>query len=418
MKINPSVLGKKANSDLQFIGREAERLGFHVYLVGGVVRDLLLKQPNTDLDVVVEGDAIELAKVVAVLFKAKVTVYEQFGTATLNLSDGTLLDFATARSEHYPEPGALPVVKAGLIKDDLSRRDFSINALAIMLNPQSFGELQDFYGGRVDVQKKKIHILHDKSFVDDPTRILRAVRFQSRFDFTFGKETLRLLKSALKQHVYLTVKSPRYFAEFRKFFAEKTPSLGLKRLSALGGLSFVQPHFTLPVKTLGKVEKTIATLKKKVFFKSYDWSTVYLLAFFSRSSEEEIIRFAKKFHLTGKELMSLQGLSELADIIHKLRTPRLKPSQIYEILDPVDLEIITFIRSVTSVTIVASRIEDFLQKWRLVSLEITGNDLKHLGIKPGREMGALLHTLLLNKVDEKLKNRCDEIQLAQRLGFK
>ncbi len=417
MKINLNTLNKKVYAELKLVGRVAEQLGFVAYLVGGVVRDMLLKQPSSDWDIVVEGDAIELAKVIAAQNKAKVTAYEQFGTATLTFVDGMVMDFATARSEYYPQPGALPVVKAGTIKEDLFRRDFTVNALAVILNPPSFGELQDFYGGLIDLKKRKIHVLHDKSFFDDPTRILRAVRFESRFGFQIGQETLRLLKTALKDHAPSTVKPPRYFAEFRKFFVETNPSVGLNRLAVLGGFDFIQPRFVLPFKTLVKIEKALVGLKKKAFFKLYDWSTVYLLAFFSQSTPEQILRFSKQFHFTAKELASLQGLADTGDIIRKLRVSSLKASSVYEILDPVDLEIIYFIRALTSVNIVASRIDNFLQKWRLVNLEISGEDLKRLGFKPGREMGALLHTLLLHKIDGKIRTHQDEIALAKRLGF-
>lgn len=417
MKINLEVLDKKIYADLKMIGRQAESLGFTAYLVGGVVRDILLKLPSADWDIVVEGDAIELASLIAGAAKAKLTTYEKFGTATVVLSNGDTFDFATARSEHYPQPGALPVVKAGSIKEDLFRRDFTINALAVVLNPQGLGELQDFYGGLVDLQNGNIHVLHDKSFLDDPTRILRAVRFESRLDFKLGKETQRLLRTAIKERAYLTVKPPRYFAEFRKIFSEKNPAVALKRLAALGGLNFVQPRFVLPAKALLKISKTVPVLAKKDFLKSYDWSVVYFIAFFSQQATEQIVELAKHFHLTGKELIILKGLQDVVDIQAKLRGSRLKPSQIYELLDPVELEIICFIRAVTSVNIVASRIDDFLQKWRLVSLDVTGEDLKNLGFKPGRDMGILLHTLVLRKIDGELKTRKDEIELAKRLGF-
>jgi tRNA nucleotidyltransferase (CCA-adding enzyme) len=417
MKINLEVLDKKIYADLKMIGRQAESLGFTAYLVGGVVRDILLKLPSADWDIVVEGDAIELAGLIAGAAKAKLTTYEKFGTATVVLSNGDTFDFATARSEHYPQPGALPVVKAGSIKEDLFRRDFTINALAVVLNPQGFGELQDFYGGLVDLQNGNIHVLHYKSFLDDPTRILRAVRFESRLDFKLGKETQRLLKTAIADRAYLAVKPPRYFAEFRKIFSEKNPAVALKRLAALGGLNFVQPRFVLPAKTLLKINKTVPALRKKDFLKSYDWSVVYFIAFFSQQAIEQIGELAKHFHLTGKELIILKGLQDAVDIQAKLRGARLKPSQIYELLDPVELEIICFIRAVTSVNIVASRIDDFLQKWRLVSLDVTGEDLKNLGFKPGRDMGILLHTLVLRKIDGELKTRKDEIELAKRLGF-
>ncbi len=415
MKIDLLVLGPKVLTDFKMLGVKAERLGFNAYLVGGGVRDLLLKQKSFDLDIVVQGDAILLAKALVLGFESRLVTYPQFGTATVKFPNGVVLDFASARSEHYPHPGALPIVKKGLLKEDLSRRDFTINALAVSLNPDCFGQLEDFYGGHEDLKNKKVRILHSKSFIDDPTRILRALRFASRFNFQLEANTLQLLKDALAKNAPAAVKGPRYFAEFRKIFSEKSPVKCLKRLALLHGLDFIASGFYPDWKTLTYVEKCILELKKQKFYSPKDWSGVFLLAFFSLLNSSQIKHFAKQFHLTKEEILSLSSLEEIASIIAQLKVASLVASDIYEILDPVDLQIIYFIRVRTSVNMVASRIDDFLKKWRLVSLQITGKDLKSLGLAPGRQMGALLHILLLHKIDGKIKNHSDELALAKRL---
>ncbi len=417
MNIDLTVLDPRIFADLKKVGLTAERLGLRAYLVGGVVRDVILKRDSCDWDIVVEGDAILLAKALAHGFESRLVTYPEFGTATVYFPNGVVMDFVSARSEHYFHSGALPTVKKGSLKEDLFRRDFTINALAVALNSDCLGQLQDFYGGYADLKNKKVRVLHPKSFIDDPTRILRAVRFESRLNFRLETKTLQLLKSALAGHAPAAVKAPRYFAEFRKVFSEKSPVKCLKRLSALHALDFMGLGFHTDWKSLFCLEKRVEKFKKEEFYCQKDWSAVFLLAFFSKVNLEQIKHFARHFHLTKEERLRLSALKEVPEIIRKLKLPGLVASEIYEILDPLDLEIIYFIRGATSVNMVASRVEKFLQKWRLVNLEITGKDLQALGIASGPQMGALLHVLLLHKIDGKIKNHHDEISLAKRLGF-
>lgn len=417
MKVNLSGLNKKVLVDLKAIGVKAQCLGCRAYLVGGVVRDLLLNKVSFDWDIVVEGSAISLAKVLAKDRKSRLTVYEQFGTATIEFANGIVMDFTTARSEHYPHPGSLPIVKSGLLKDDLFRRDFTINALAVALNPESWGHLQDFYGGYDDLKSKKIRVLHEHSFVDDPTRILRAARFAARLKFKIEAKTLCLLKSAIVGQASMTVKAPRYFAEFRKIFSEDNPSVCFRQLARWQGLDFISSGFEPSWKPLLSIVKSVLKLRKDPFFSGKDWAGVYFLAFWSQLDKPRIKHFAKTFHFTRLEILRLYEMLEISAICNQLKTPGLSPSAIYEVLDPVDLEIIYFIRSTTSVSMIARRVNQFLKKWRLVSLQVTGEDLKGLGLKPGRQLGVVLHVLLLSKIDGKIKNHQDEMVLARSLYF-
>ncbi len=418
MQIKLTKLNAKIFADLKAIGQEAERLGCEAYLVGGVVRDLVLRRESSDLDIVIAGDAVQFSHALAKDQKAEVTVYPQFGTATVQFLNGAMIDFATAREEHYPHPGALPVVRPGTIKADLFRRDFTINALAVVLNTSRLGELQDFYGGYEDLRKKKIRVLHDQSFIDDPTRILRALRFATRFGFQLESKTLKLLKDAIKKDAPATVKLPRYFAEFRKIFSEPRPGLPLRQLSVLKGLSFISSDFRPDLTILTKIEKTRELLKKDNFYKSRDWTPSLFLGCFAKQTTKQLQNLVSRLPLTREERLNLAMLPQLRGIERQLSAKKLSASQIYEILDPLDLEIIYFIRATTSVKIIGFRIDQFLKKGRLTALMITGEDLKSLGIMPGKEMGALLRILLLKKIDGEIKNHKDEIVMARRLALK
>jgi tRNA nucleotidyltransferase (CCA-adding enzyme) len=216
-----SRLNPKSLALVRSIGLLAEEQGMAAYLVGGPVRELMLKQPNVDLDITVEGNGIRLAEAWASRYRgARVTRYLAFKTATVLLPDGGLVDFATARQEIYVRPGAYPAVKPSGIKDDIFRRDFTINAMAIAINPGTWGKLIDPFGGQADLRSRRLRVLHDKSFLDDATRILRAARFMARLGFKLEAKTLKLLKSAVKIKVLDTIKPQRYLKDFNKLLKE------------------------------------------------------------------------------------------------------------------------------------------------------------------------------------------------------
>ncbi len=226
LSLNPKSLGL-----VRSIGLLAQEQGMAAYLVGGPVRDLMLKHTNIDLDITVEGNGIRLAEGWASRHHgARVTRYPAFKTATVHLPDGSVVDFATARSEIYVRRGAYPAVVPSGIKDDLLRRDFTINAMAIAIGPNTWGKLVDPFGGRVDLRLKRIRILHEKSFLDDPTRILRAARFKARLGFRMEAKTLQILKSAVKIKVLDTIKPQRYLKDFNKVLKEPSSKEAIKYL--------------------------------------------------------------------------------------------------------------------------------------------------------------------------------------------
>ena len=223
---------------MQVAGETASKQEYNLYLVGGVVRDLLLGRNNFDLDLVVEGDAISLAQQLAQVYTGKITTHPRFNTAKLQW-DKWSVDLTTARSETYAKPGALPSVKPGTLKSDLFRRDFTINAMAIHLTPHRYGELIDLYGGMSDLEHKLMRILHEKSFIDDATRIWRALRYEQRLDFQLEETTLKLLK----RHTPMldTISSDRIRYELECILHEEYPEKVLCRDAEVGVLRWLHP---------------------------------------------------------------------------------------------------------------------------------------------------------------------------------
>lgn len=232
----PADLTALVNDAVAIAGERKQRL----YLVGGVVRDLLLAQASDvcDVDLVVEGDAVGLAAAFAEKTGGKLAAHLMFNTAKIELGKWSI-DIAMARTETYARPGALPVVTAGTLQTDLFRRDFTVNAMAISLNPDNYGELIDLYGGRQDLKAKKIRVLHDKSFSDDATRIWRAVRYEQRLSFRIEPATLSLLKRDLP--LMKTVGGYRLRHEMELVLKEKEPEKYLRRAAELGVLTALHP---------------------------------------------------------------------------------------------------------------------------------------------------------------------------------
>ena len=228
---------------LRNAGNLAKDMGYVVYAVGGFVRDILLGRPNMDLDLVVEGDGIEFARQMAQQHNGRVKAHQKFKTAVIIFPNNIRIDVATARLEYYERPAALPTVELSSIKMDLSRRDFTINALALNLTPSSFGTLVDFFGSQKDIKDRTVRVLHSLSFVEDPTRILRAVRFEQRFDFQIGGQTARLIKNALQLNLFNRLSGSRIFHELQLILEEEHPTECLKRLQEIKILQAIPSSF-------------------------------------------------------------------------------------------------------------------------------------------------------------------------------
>ncbi len=239
--LNLKKLPDESFKIIREVGKLADEKKIPVFLVGGMVRDLILGRKSLDIDIVVEGDAVLFASNLVKRLKEKphkVLAHKKFGTVAIELLNGVGLDIVTARRESYARPGVLPDVVPGLIADDLFRRDFTMNAVAASLNTPEFGAIYDNFDGYADIQNKIIRVMHYRSFIDDPTRILRAVRYEKRFDFKFETKTLAVLKESMEENAFRSITPVRYFGEFKRILQEEDPRSMLKRLSSMDGLRF------------------------------------------------------------------------------------------------------------------------------------------------------------------------------------
>lgn len=252
-------LPDEKNRIIAKLGPLADDSGVKIYLVGGLPRDLLLELHDTalhlDMDIVVEGDGIRFAEKAAHLFNASIITHPRFRTATLTFKSGIMIDFATARTEYYRFPAALPVVEPSSIENDLRRRDFSINSLAISINKENFAEILNPFRGTEDIKNSSIRALHDKSFIDDPTRIFRAIKFEQRLGFTLERNTGIWIKEAVSDGLINKLSGARIFKELRLQLSEKNPLGVLKRMKKLNMLDYIHPDIQIEDSAFRKAKK-------------------------------------------------------------------------------------------------------------------------------------------------------------------
>jgi tRNA nucleotidyltransferase (CCA-adding enzyme) len=389
------------------ISRQAAEQGQMAYLVGGVVRDLLLGYPNFDLDLVVEGDAVKLAQQVAETSQAKLLAHRRFGTAKLRYENFTL-DLATAREETYARPGALPAVTPGTLKDDLIRRDFSINAMAISLAPNDYGELVDPYQGKNDLEHHLIRILHPGSFTDDATRILRGVCYEQRFDFEFEAQTAGLLKRDIP--MLDTISGDRIRHELEHIFEENRPELVIERLGALGVLHRLSPSLKGDCWIAEKFDEA-RRLKKPAQLPS-----LYFCLLVYSFSKKDIEQFLARLNIPAKLSRAMRDTLRLKTSLPLLDKPSLKPSGIYCLLREYEPLAIQANAIATKSSTAHRNLQLFLTKLRYVRTALHGEELKRLGISPGPEMGKVLQVLHKAKLDGEVRTRADEEKLALSLS--
>ncbi len=408
-------LPRKIIDLLKKIGEIGDSVGYSVYAVGGFIRDLLLRQKNLDIDIVVEGDAILLAKKLSKNLGARVHSHPKFGTAVVVFPDGFCIDIATARTEFYETPGALPTVEMSSLKLDLYRRDFTINTLAVKLNSKQFGLLMDFFGAQQDIKQGVISILHNLSFVEDPTRVLRAVRFEQRFGFKIGKHTLNLIYQAEQLNLLEHVSGARIWHELKLILEEANPSAILKRLHALKALKFLHPSIVWNEKLedLFKEIKTVFSWFDLLYLKkSYDKSLVYLLGLVDNLNKDLSVFLDKLEFSEGLKKRILEKRYLILEIYNKWQVaPSILPSQIYFTLKDLPTEYLLYLMAKMPEK-KKKCISDYFVKLKDVETILTGEDLKAMGFRPGPIFKKILESLLKTKLDGIVKTRADEEQFV------
>ncbi len=398
----------------------ASEMGYSLYLVGGFVRDLLLGIPNLDLDLVVEGDAIALAKRLAEKEGGRVTSHARFGTAKWIFDEAErarlsipFLDFVTARTEFYEHPTALPQVERSSIKQDLYRRDFTINTMAICLDKERYGQLLDFYGGEKDLNRGLIRVLHNLSFVEDPTRMLRAVRLEQRLGFAIEKRTEELLRGALE--LLHRVSGERIRHELYLILQEDEPERALARLHELGVLAQINPGLKCD-DWLGERFKCLreALATKGWELKAKSWK-LYLALLAFRMSTEELEGLIARLKLSRDDAAPLRQVHRLRALSPKLAEDQLKPSAIYRLLEPFSTEALFVLWVATDSELVRRRLELYHRQLRHIKPEIGGDYLKGMGLPPGPIYKRVLDALLDARLDGEVRTLAEEEALVERL---
>ena len=399
---------------LQLVGDIADELGYSAYLVGGSVRDLLRSEENLDIDIVIEGDGIALARRFGERIKAKVRTHSKFGTAQIFTKQGKL-DIATARTEYYESPAALPKVETSSIKKDLYRRDFTINTLAIKLNPSGFGLLFDFFGGQRDLREKSIRVLHNLSFVEDPTRAFRAIRFSERFGFKISKHTCNLIKSALDMNLFDKLSGSRLFEELMLSFHETEPIKTLKRLSDFGLLKIIHENLLLNKElesTLKSTEETLAWFNLLFLEEKTDRGILYLMALFSGLKDEHVREVIERLSPPPKvKTLIIRSIFYARNTLRNLQLN--DPVQIHSALGNQKLETILFLMAYSKDQQKKKAISHYLTELRNITPLLRGSDLRKLGIQPGPIYSRILKRLHEEKLRGHLKSREDEEKFVQ-----
>jgi tRNA nucleotidyltransferase (CCA-adding enzyme) len=404
------------------IGHFADGQGAVLYLVGGSVRDMILAQGHMDLDFVVEGDGVGFAASLAQKKRAKVIVHRRFGTATVWFPEGYKVDFASARREVYEKPGALPLVTAGTIHDDLFRRDFTINAMAMCLNFSRFGELVDDFGGQKDLRAGLIRVLHSLSFFDDPTRILRAIRFEQRLGFVLEKGTLAVLREALQCGVLHRVQKHRLKDEMVLIFKEQDPFPALDRLGRLAGFSFITPALRRVSSwrwEFTEVRRALEAFRLRHPKKHLEPYRMALALFFARISfkKAKAVMHDFAFHRTESAgVLSLMNCFPAAK--RELRRRSVGASAVFRVLFPLSLEMVLLLPVLLRSGEVKRRVGIYVEWSSLQRLHVKGEDLLALGLKPGPRYKEILRDLLSAKIDKEVKTREDEIAWVKRFAMK
>jgi len=402
---------------LQTVAGQASELDLPLYLVGGSVRDLLLGRPATDIDLVVEGDAIRLGRALTKKYGGRLTVHTRFGTAQWfmpqTLSPAIIglraLDLTSSRWETYKQPAALPTVHLGSLADDLRRRDFSCNALALRLDGGHFGELHDEVGGLDDLQNRLLRVLHPLSFIDDPTRLFRLIRYEGRYGFRITAGTLALIPEALPGINLLSAERVRH--ELDLVLEEENVTAILEHMAVLGIITAVNPALDWNDAIRARFENAqlpTPGLDRHPARLLLGWC-LWLMSVPERwlESINRRLNFDARTHdvLSGASTL-LAGCQSLSGI---------EPSRVVAALDAIPLAAVWSVFRALPPGPVRQRLSDYLETWRHVKPKTDGNDLRSKGLPPGPSYQTILGTLRDAWLDGKIKTAEDEKILLEKL---
>jgi tRNA nucleotidyltransferase (CCA-adding enzyme) len=404
-------------------------------MVGGCVRDLLRSTRNLDIDVLIAGDGIAFAQALAQREGDRVTTQARFGTAVVQFPEGYKIDVATARTADDTYPPTLRAMAQSSLQQDLSRRDFTINTLAIQLNTQHFGELLDFYGGQRDLKDKTLRVLHSLSFMDDPIRVFRAIRFAVHFGFHIGKETLRLLKGAVSMDFFRRLSGPRLGTEIRLLLGEPKAHKAVSRLAELDLLRFLHPEVVWSPQLgwlLQNIDDTLAWYR----LASLHWPDhakrpgrsaealrervepwlVRFMALTDALSDVAVRDVLQRLSISRRQADTVYAARLARHAIPRLATrPPLPPAEMYRLLTGQQLEVLLFLLAKTSSDVAKHQIVAYLDTSRFVKSRLSGHDLHAMGLTPGPRFRQVLDRVLAARLNGEVTNDAEERALVQQL---
>jgi len=410
---------------LEHAARAGDDLGYPVYVAGGFVRDLLLRAPSTDMDFVTEGDGVALAAELARRIGGRYHAHQKFKTAVVVGPDGEKLDVATARIEYYPHPAALPVVEHGALRNDLYRRDFSINAMAVRLNGPRPGLLIDYFGGQMDLKNHAIRVLHNLSFVEDPTRAFRAVRFESRFGFSMGKQTLALLENAARHRLFNRLSGERMITEIVMILMERHPAPAVARLRELNLLKYVHPAIRFDssvAKVMDRLEEMLAWHDLSFPGKPARRWMLFLMALMDTLDADELREMRAMYqssrHVVDLAARNLEKARGTARVLGSMGRKIPAPSVASQVFRGMKDEPLLFMAATSEDDGMSKLVTRYITSVRETAPLLKGDDLLALGLEPSRRLGQILETVFRAQLDGQVEGRGQALALARQLAEK
>jgi tRNA nucleotidyltransferase (CCA-adding enzyme) len=382
-----------------------------VYLVGGAVRDLLMDEPSFDVDIAVEGDGIAFGRALAKALAGRVVPHDKFGTAVVVFDEGRV-DVATARTEFYDYPGALPAVEQATIRQDLYRRDFTINALAVSLKGDDFGRLVDFFGGLRDLEAGVLRVLHNLSFIDDPTRLFRALRYENRYGFHMEAHTLALARACVEMELVGEVSSARLRDELEALLSEDDVAGTLRRLAELRLDQAIHPHLRAGEEAVALVEELDA-LRARFAPDAPLWRP-RLAALARRLPPDELYDWFERLRLRRRDADRIADAVTVAPRLRELVAGTEEPAALRALAEPHDPDGV-LMAMVGADEDVRARLVRYFDELRGVRLEISGADLAELGLEESPRVGEVLDEVLRRKLNGELDGRAAELAAAREL---
>ncbi len=399
---------------LETIGQAADAAGFPAYVVGGFVRDLFLYRTNEDVDIVIEGDAIAFARIFARDASARVHAHEKFGTAVVAFPDGFKIDMASARMEYYKFPAALPTVEMSSIKLDLYRRDFTINTLAIQLNGDHFGTLIDFFSGQKDIKEKTVRVLHNLSFVEDPTRVFRAIRFEQRFGFSIGKLTSGLIEMAVKMDFFKRLSGRRVFSELKLILSEENPPASIRRLNEWRLLPVIHPSISLDTemsRVLESTKKVIDWYDLLFLGESYMKWAVYFMVLIRHCDQDTSLAICDRFELAPRyrKLFGVDRHRAERCLLWLERNRPERQSVVFRRLTGFQPELLLYMMAIAEDQPVQQHLSIYIARFRHISPFIGGADLIQMGFAPGPVFREIFEAVKTARIDGIVQSKAEEL---------